>query len=212
MVSPNSYSTQPSTSKDSAYNNFLRRLIFVLLSFFIIITLVIYIAWLILKPLPPDFEVDSFTVSNFTVFGSQIRGKYDIQVTVRNPNKKVDFNVEIFDIHVNYRRTRLSQNSEASRLLFLEKSNQTSVKAELDSNLSRYVRKNDLENLGQNLSGGVICFDVRMPVSTTFISGNWPRIERSMLVYCKNLRVTFSSSKLVGKLIDRREDCLVLSD
>ena len=150
MVSPNSYSTQPSTSKDSAYNNFLRRLIFVLLSFFVIITLVIYIAWLILKPLPPDFEVDSFTVSNFTVSGSQIRGKYDIQVTLRNPNKKVDLYVEIFNIRVSYRRTRLSQNTKASRLLFLEKSNQTSVKAELDSKLSRYLRKNDLENLGQN--------------------------------------------------------------
>ncbi|KAK9999675.1 hypothetical protein SO802_019278 [Lithocarpus litseifolius] len=212
MEFPNSSSTQPSTSKDSASYNFLRGLIFVLLSFFIIITLVIYIAWLILKPLPPDFEVDSFTVSNFTVSGSQIRGKYDIQVTMRNPNKKVDYYVEIFDIRVNYRRTRLSQKSEASRLLFLEKSNQTSVKAELDSNLSRYVRKNDLENLGQNLNRGEICFDVRMPVSTTLNYGNWPRMERSMLVYCKNLRVTFSSSKLVGKLIDRRDDCFVLSD
>ncbi|XP_075635917.1 uncharacterized protein LOC142608099 [Castanea sativa] len=212
MMSPNSSSTQPSTSKDSASHNFVSRLIFVLLSFFVIITLVIYIAWLILKPLPPDFEVDSFTVSNFTVSGSQIRGKYDIQVTVRNPNKKLDFNVEIFDIRVNYRRTRLSQKSEALRSLFLEKSNQTSVKAELDSNLSRYVRKNDLENLGQDLSGGVICFDVRMPVTTSYTYGNWPRMERSMLVYCQNLKVTFSSSKLVGKLIDGREDCLVLSD
>lgn len=212
MVSPNSSSPQPSTSKDSASHNFVRRLIFVLLFFFVILTLVIYIAWLIIKPLPPNFEVDSFTVSNFTVSGSQIRGKYDIQVTVRNPNKKIDFYVKIFDIRVNYRRTRLSQYSETSRLLFLEKSNQTSVKAELDSNLSRYVRKNDLENLGQNLSGGVICFDVRMPVSTTYTYGNWPRMERSMLVYCQNLRVTFSSSKLVGKLIDRRGDCLVFSD
>ena len=123
MVPPNSYSTQPSTSKDSANYNFLGRLIFVLLSFFVIITLVIYIAWLILKPLPPDFEVDSFTVSNFTVSGSQIRGKYDIQVTLRNPNKKVDLYVEIFNIRVSYRRTRLSQNTKASRLLFLEKSN-----------------------------------------------------------------------------------------
>ncbi|KAF3963037.1 hypothetical protein CMV_012527 [Castanea mollissima] len=211
-MSPNSSSTQPSTSKDSASHNFVSRSIFVLLSFFVIITLVIYIAWLILKPLPPDFEVDSFTVSNFTVSGSQIRGKYDIQVTVRNPNKKLDFNVEIFDIRVNYRRTRLSQKSEAPRRLFLEKSNQTNVKAELDSNLSRYVRKNDLENLGQDLSGGVICFDVRMPVTTSYTYGNWPRMERSMLVYCQNLKVTFSSSKLVGKLIDGREDCLVLSD
>ncbi|KAM3692968.1 hypothetical protein ACJW31_08G129200 [Castanea mollissima] len=212
MMSPNSSSTQPSTSKDSASHNFVNRLIFVLLSFFVIITLVIYIAWLILKPLPPDFEVDSFTVSNFTVSGSQIRGKYDIQVTVKNPNKKLDFNVEIFDIRVNYRRTRLSQKSEAPRRLFLEKLNQTSVKAELDSNLSRYVRKNDLENLGQNLSGGVIYFDVRMPVTTSYTYGNWPRMERSMLVYCQNLKVTFSSSKLAGKLIDGREDCLVLSD
>ena len=212
MVPPNSYSTQPSTSKDSANYNFLRRLIFVLLSFFVIITLVIYIAWLILKPLPPDFEVDSFMVSNFTVSGSQIRGKYDIQVTLRNPNKKVDLYVEIFNIRVSYRRTRLSQNTKASRLLFLEKSNQTSVKAELDSKLSRYLRKNDLENLGQNLSEGVICFDVRMPVSTTFTYGNWPRMERLMLVYCKNLRITFLSSKLVGKLVDRRENCIVSSD
>ena len=172
----------------------------------------IYIAWLILKPLPPDFEVDSFTVSNFTVSGSQIRGKYDIQVTLRNPNKKVDLYVEIFNIRVSYRRTRLSQNTKASRLLFLEKSNQTSVKAELDSKLSRYLRKNDLENLGQNLSEGVICFDVRMPVSTTFTYGNWPRMERLMLVYCKNLRITFSSSKSVGKLVDRRENCIVSSD
>ena len=212
MVSPDSYSTQPSTSKDSANYNFLCRLIFVLLSFFVIITLVIYIAWLILKPLPPDFKVDSFTVSNFSVSDSQIRGKYDIKVTLRNPNKKVDLYVEIFNIRVTYRRIRLSQNSKAFGLLFLEKLNQTSVKAELDSKLSRYVRKNDLENLGQNLSGGVICFDVRMPVSTTFTYGNWPRMERLMLVYCKNLRITFSSSKSVGKLVDRRENCIVSSD
>ena len=204
----------PTNSMNSS-SNFIRRFIFMLISLFIIISIIFSIAWIILKPQPAHFILNSFTVSNFTLSDSQeTNGKYVIQFTVTNPNKKINLYFQNFSISVKYRKTCLSKTWVASRALLLEKLNQTSMSADLDSNSTPIccVKKNDhdLKELGQNLISGVINLKVEMVVSTIFRAGKWLSMERSIFVSCKNLRVTFlPSNKLVGKLTNSssRENC-----
>ncbi|KAF5470908.1 hypothetical protein F2P56_011394 [Juglans regia] len=187
-----------------------RRLIWVLVSMLIIFTSIISIAWLILKPKTPLFKVDSLNVSNFAVSESQIRGRFAIVILMTNPNKKINLYFDNFDASVSYRRTRLSKTSMTP--LSLEKMERTSLTADLKPDSHRCLKRKEFKDLGGKLRRGWVDFDVNMLVITTFRAGNWLRMERSMAVHCKNLKVIFSSSSKSTGMLENQitENCVVV--
>lgn len=192
----------------------LRRLALMLLLWLTIFGSIISIAWLILKPETPDFRVDALTVSNFELSGSRVRQKYDITIFIRNPNKKLNLYFSNFNVVVLYRRTRLSKTYSLASSLSLEKMKQTTLSAQLQSDLGCSVKAKELKDLVRELNSGVtrvVNFDVKMLVSTTFSDGKWLQVKRSIDVYCKNLNIIFLSSKQTGKLQDNRQSCIVSS-
>jgi hypothetical protein len=209
-------SVDASQRSNSRNPDALRRFTYMLLLWLTIFGSIISIAWLILKPQAPDFGVNALpTVSNFELSSSQIQGKYDVKIFIRNPNKKLNLYLSNFKIVVLYRRNRLCKTySLASLSLEKNKMKQTTLSAQLQSDLGCPVKAKELKNLVRKLNSGVtqmVNFDLEMSVSTTFSDGKWLQVKRSIDVYCKNLNIIFLSSKQTGKSKEKRQSCVVSS-
>ncbi|ESR37366.1 hypothetical protein CICLE_v10029940mg, partial [Citrus x clementina] len=90
-----SSASQPHSNSHSSY--FVRRLIIALVLLFVLASVISSIAWLIVHPLPPVFTVNSFTVSNFTLLNSRVKGDYELVISIKNPNTKASLSIDRSD-------------------------------------------------------------------------------------------------------------------
>ncbi|XVF05091.1 hypothetical protein REPUB_Repub05bG0141500 [Reevesia pubescens] len=85
---------------------FVRRLILAIVLLFVMINVVNFIAWRILHPLPPVFEVNSFNIS-ISPPNSPPSTDYNITFTIRNPNKKLSLLLDHFEVPASPGKTKL---------------------------------------------------------------------------------------------------------
>ncbi|THG06804.1 hypothetical protein TEA_001953 [Camellia sinensis var. sinensis] len=158
---------QPPQPKYNRNLPFVRRLILALILLFVAITAVGWITWLILHPQEPVFHVDSLSVSNFNISDLQKNARYEVQLTVTNPNKKINLEFETFSVSVFYKRNPLSTGS-VLRPFDVRKMNETAVKIELGSkpNENCQIRGKgtaiDMANMGRDWKQREMSLNVEM--------------------------------------------------
>ena len=131
-----------------------------------------------------------------------------MELTIRNPNKKIEVVLDHFHVMVSYGAVVLSV--AAVQPLYLEKMANKAVKVDLVVRDSpKLVHKVVPEGLVKEWKKGVVNFDVRMVVRARFEAGILPSREKFLDVFCGDLDVGFFSPKDTGKLLGMVKDCHV---
>ncbi|XP_075475797.1 NDR1/HIN1-like protein 6 [Primulina tabacum] len=95
--------------------------------------------WLVLQPQLPEFQVDSFSLSNFTFTnGSRVFLISEIQLTAKNPNRKMSLSYRHVEAAVYYIFESLSKTAIST--FSQETKNQTSLVAKFAGD-GDYVEK-----------------------------------------------------------------------
>ncbi|MED6222452.1 hypothetical protein PIB30_064601 [Stylosanthes scabra] len=165
---------------------------------FLIMTLIMAIAWSLLKPSPPGFRVNSVSVSNFSVTDSHLKlGSCEIDLNITNPNKRLDVKVDHFIFFVSYDDSTVVSEPEPVLLIYAERMRETDVKVELrlKDTLPSPSKKNMV--------------NVKMKARVTYEGGIWGTKETFLDIYCGDLDVEFVSVKDTGKFLGVANDCNV---
>ncbi|MCI07819.1 protein YLS9-like, partial [Trifolium medium] len=189
------------TPKSSTFG-IVRRLTWTFVLLFLLLTVIIAIAWSVMDPHNPRFRVSSISVSNFTVSDSELKGTFEIELNITNPNRKVEIMVDRFSVSVFYGSVGLS-GATVLQPIYLKKSSDKDVKIKFSSRdsstkLSHKVVSHDLVN---DWNKGIVNFDVKMLARIVFEAGIWPSREKFLDIYCGNLDVGFVPIKDTGKLL-----------
>ncbi|KAF3439458.1 hypothetical protein FNV43_RR17736 [Rhamnella rubrinervis] len=186
----------------------IRRLILLVVVLLVLVCASIAIAWLSLNPRLPLITLNSFTISNFTLFKSQLVSNSDIELTVRNPNKKVTLRLESFNVVVWYRE-KVPLSRTWMEDLHLEKKTETVSKAKLGFEGRDEISgcKKVLGDSGWNLRNGSVILNVEMSISAKFRAGDWLTMRKSISVSCNKVELVPAYNG-TGKLHEHRQ-CLV---
>ncbi|MED6193208.1 hypothetical protein PIB30_016939 [Stylosanthes scabra] len=167
---------------------------------FLIMMLIMLIAWSYLKPRPPGFQLRSVSVSNFTVTDSQlIKGSCEVDLNITNPNKRVDVTVDHFIFFVSYDDSTVVSEPEPALLIYAERMRETDVKVELSfkDTLPSPIQKNMVKDLQKK----AVNFNVKLKARVTYEGGIWGTQESFLDIYCGDLDVDFFSVKDTGKFL-----------
>lgn len=161
-----------------------------------------------MDPHKPHFRVSSISVSNFTVSDSELKGMFEVELNITNPNKKIEMRVDRFSVSVFYGSDGLS-GAIVLQPIYLKKSSDKDVKIKFSlrnsSTKSAYkVVSHDLVN---DWNKGIVNFDVKMLARIVFEAGIWPSREKFVDIYCGNLDVGFVPIKKTGKLLGIGKEC-----
>jgi hypothetical protein len=143
-------------------------------------------------------------VSNFTVSDSELKGTFEIELNITNPNRKVEIMVDRFSVSMFYGSVRLF-GAIVPQPIYLKKSSNKDVKIKFilrDSSIK--LAHNDLVN---DWNKGIVNFDVKMSARIVFEAGIWPSREKFLDIYCGNLDVGFVPIKDKGKLLGIGKEC-----
>ncbi|XP_073147723.1 NDR1/HIN1-like protein 26 [Henckelia pumila] len=168
---------------------------------------VTFITWLVLRPQLPEFRVDSFSVSNFTLTDSSLVSfTSEIHLTVRNPNKKMTLSYDEIRAIIFYKSTSLSENTMAPF------SQHTKTDSALTANFVAIERSVDESaahriNTGR-LKNGNVGFNFRLVSRIQFEAKAW-RTTRSLMVYCGDFSVSIPSNGSSGMLTSGPSQCRV---
>ncbi|OMO95655.1 hypothetical protein CCACVL1_05331 [Corchorus capsularis] len=206
--------SQPSNNnnRNSSRRNYLfvHRLIVAILLLFVTVSVVNFIAWRTLNPIPPIFQVNSFHISSTTPFNSSTLNHtyyYRVVFAITNPNKKLKLFLDRFEVFVFHGKTKVS-----SQRMTLMPPDLSVYYPEKNSPRDFPVRGRMLmiSNFLPNNKNEVINFDVKMSFRIRFLAWNWLPKRESMRVHCSHLSVKLLSAKGKGDLIGGREQCSVL--
>lgn len=199
---PSSHAPQP--SKSSQCSHFVRRLITALLLLFVLISVVGWIAWLIVHPLGPVFTVSSLTVSNLTLSNnndSRIKADYHLVFSMKNPNKKVPLAIDSFETLLLYKKDAVLTQARSTKAVSLEKMSQKNWSPEFPKDFSKPLHGREFNEIGKDWSKRVVSFNVKVKIGATFTYGICLSKRRIMNVSCINLVVEFLEPRGInGKL------------
>ncbi|XAR60180.1 hypothetical protein NMG60_11033442 [Bertholletia excelsa] len=204
------YPTHPIYNRNLS---FVRSLILALTISFVIITAVSIITWLILHPRVPLFQINTVSVSNFTLSDTQLTGKFDVNFTVTNPNRKINLEFKSMGVTVSLKRTKPLARASVSAFN-LRKMNRTEREVELNTEASEGYEANRraaIKMMGRDWRNEVVNFRVRMVGVAKFELSDSLSQHKTIGVFCDNLGVRFGSDNTTGKLLSppRSRDCLV---
>ncbi|KAK8503481.1 hypothetical protein V6N13_094688 [Hibiscus sabdariffa] len=112
-IAPLSQPQHPNLTPRPTRSLFVRRLIRTIVLLFVFINVVYFVAWLVLNPTPPVFQVNSFNIST--------SANYTIAFTVGNPNRKLSLLLDHFQVLV-FQGKRKTVGSLETMLLAADKS------------------------------------------------------------------------------------------
>ncbi|MED6160682.1 hypothetical protein PIB30_053725 [Stylosanthes scabra] len=192
--SPNPAGTGTTSRSRSGSRGCVRKLILTLVLMFVLLMAIFSIVWFVLDIQEPTFQVTSFSVSNFSVSATHLRGKYQMELTIANPNKKIDVMLDHLNVLVYYGQVGLSV--AALKPVYLEnRANKTVSMYLVVRDSPEFVRKEVPESM------------VKMVVRARFEAGILPSKEKFLDVYCGDLDVGFFSAKDSGKLLGIGKHC-----
>ncbi|XP_010262977.1 PREDICTED: protein YLS9-like [Nelumbo nucifera] len=200
---PNPYSTPFYDQRRTA---FLRRLISLMVVVFLIMAGITFIMWLIIRPHLPEFRLNSASVSSFNVNATQVTGDWNLDFTVRNPNKKMSVYYDHIESTFYYRGAQLSDTFVAP--FSQGKKNETTMQVKFAA-ASQYVPESSAKALASDRSSGEVGFNVRIWAWVWFKCGGWRTRMHYLRVFCDNVKIGFSSNRGVGVLSGGPTNCKV---
>ncbi|XP_021720549.1 NDR1/HIN1-like protein 1 [Chenopodium quinoa] len=102
------------TSKDCGHDDDDRkgafhRLIGGILTFIVLVLLVVFIIWLVLRPTKPRFVLQDATVYAFNVTAPNLlTATFQVTLSSRNPNERIGVYYERLDVHASYRNQQIT--------------------------------------------------------------------------------------------------------
>ncbi|XP_061376237.1 NDR1/HIN1-like protein 26 [Gastrolobium bilobum] len=204
--------TTTTTPPRSSATCFVQGLKWTIISLFLFLSVTIAIAWLVLNPHEPGFRVTSLFVSNFSVSDSQLRGRYEVELNITNPNKNIQVTVERFNVWACYGSVGLS-GAALLQPIYLENMSNKDVKVKLGlkDSPTKLAHKVVSQDMVKDWNKGIVNFDLKMLATITFKDGMWPTREKLLDIYCGDLDVGFVPIKNTGKLLGIGKDCHVRS-
>ncbi|CAI8592839.1 unnamed protein product [Vicia faba] len=198
------------SAPNSSAFGIIRRLTWTFVLLFLLLTVIISIAWSVMDPHRPRFRVSTISVSNFNVSDSDLKGVLEVELNITNPNKKVEITVDQFYVWVFYSSVGVSS-AILLPPIYLKRSSDKGVKIKFsleNSSITKLARNKVLYNdLVKDWNKGIVNFDVKMIVRIVYEAGILPSREKFLDIYCGNLDVGFVPTKDTGKLLGIGKDC-----
>ncbi|KAF7147613.1 hypothetical protein RHSIM_Rhsim03G0065900 [Rhododendron simsii] len=168
-----------------------------------------FLTWLIFGSLTPDFSVKSLSVPSFNVSNSSLTAAWDVNITVKNSNEKLDVFFERLEAVIVYEDTVLGladtdpfHLSPKGEVVFEMKASTNDLQQESFAESYR--------GLVEDRRRGRVSFAVRMAADATLRSGTMWRRQLRLRVFCEDLEVKFDGPTGPGKLEDgTQKECLI---
>lgn len=149
-------------------------------------------------------------MSGFNISSPQFTPRYDLELVIRNPNKKMVLLIDQFVFLVSYRGIPLLRRAMDSTNVQILGNRSSEVEFELDvQKLNDKKRRKVLRDIRGDWSRRVVSFLVKVDMRVEFRAGRWLSRQRSVEASCKDLSVEFLPSKETGKLPDGGRICSV---
>ncbi|KAL8129970.1 hypothetical protein V2J09_019125 [Rumex salicifolius] len=200
QANPNLYYHQTAYASQRA--TFFRRFVSSVIAVLVILTSILFIVWLVLRPRVPEFRINSLSVSQLNATSTpnfQIFGNWTAEFTALNPNTKMHAYYELIEGFVYYKSDLLAQN----RLPPFDQGTrtETNVSAMMVA-AEAYVDDWVVSGINSDRSHGSVKFDVRMAAVVHFQARGWRTRRRLLRVFCDGLPVAMPSKGGIGLLTD----------
>ncbi|GFP90574.1 protein yls9, partial [Phtheirospermum japonicum] len=186
----------------------LRRVLAFAIGLIVVFAAIIFIVWLVLRPQVPQFRVDSFSLSNFTISNdSLISFAADVRLTARNPNKKLTLSYDSIDAVVYYRSWSLART--VMQPFSLDTKSQTPLNASFAS-VGNFIEHFAVDGINRERgSNGNVGFNLRMLSRVRFKARAWRTRNSFLKVFCGDLIVGIPSNGRPGSLTGGPRRCRV---
>ncbi|XP_057782018.1 NDR1/HIN1-like protein 10 [Salvia miltiorrhiza] len=186
----------------------LRRIFAFVIGLVVIFGTVTFIVWLVLRPQLPEFRVDSFSISNFTLSNdSLISFTSEIKLTARNPNKKMKLGYDHIETAIYYQSYSLSETTVAP--FYQGTKNETSLTARFAA-AGSFLEKAAVDGItGERGKNGNVNFNLRMLSRVRFEAKAWRTRRRFLKVFCGDLVLGLPTSGRSGVLTGGPRQCRV---
>ncbi|CAA2968178.1 NDR1/HIN1-like protein 10 [Olea europaea var. sylvestris] len=217
-VAPNSYTSyQNYPYSQQSYQadpdlvrraTFLRRIFAFIIGVVVIFGTITFIVWIVLRPQLPEFRVDSFSFSNFTINnGSLVSFTSEARLTARNPNKKMTVDYDNIEALIFYKSQTLSDTTVPP--FFQDTKNETSLNANFAA-AGSFVDKWAVDGINnERNANGIVGFNLRMLARVRLQAKAWTTRNRLLKVFCGDLAVGFPSNGRSGTLTSGPKKCRV---
>ncbi|KAL2240045.1 NDR1/HIN1-like protein 10 [Sesamum indicum] len=186
----------------------LRRIFAFVIGLVVIFGTITFIVWLVLRPQLPEFRVDSFSMSNFSLGNnSLVSFTSQVRLTARNPNKKMALAYDHIDAVIFYKSDSLSQTTMPP--FSQDTKNETSLTANFAA-AGSFVDKSVVDGInGERGKNGNVNFNLRMLSRVRFESKAWRTRRRFLKVFCGDLFVGIPANGRSGALTGGAKQCRV---
>ncbi|KAI4348893.1 hypothetical protein L6164_009559 [Bauhinia variegata] len=174
---------------------------------FAIVGLIFFITWLVLKPRLPHFRVESATVTSLNATGAELTARWDITLSIRNPNRKLAIYYDSLDAKVSYGDYGGLATTHLPPFI-QETQNETRVRAQL-SVIDEYVDNDVVKDIAAERAVGSVKFGVTVLAWIRFRTGVWRTRDHVLRVYCDPINISFSNNNGTGSLMGPSNSCLV---
>ncbi|CAN6841985.1 unnamed protein product [Brassica oleracea] len=182
----------------------LRRLFTAFTVFLLILGLILFIFFIVVRPQLPTVYLNSLSVSNFTVSDNRLAGNWDLRLQFQNPNSKMSLHYDGVSCALYYDRASLSE----TRLqpFDLGTKDQTPVNATLSVS-GTYVDGRLVDSIGKERGEkGSVEFDLRVVSLVTFRYGVYRR-RRYVTVFCDDVAVGVGGNSSSGNMVGSAKRC-----
>ncbi|KAJ0260193.1 F126 [Hirschfeldia incana] len=182
----------------------LRRLFTAFTVLLLILGLILFIFFIVVRPQIPDVYLNSLSVSNFTVSDNRLAGKWDLGLQFRNPNSKMSLHYDDVLCTLYFNRATLSE----TRLqpFDLGTKDQTPINATLSVS-GTYVEGRVVDSIGkERAEKGGVEFDLRVVSLVTFRYGVYRR-RRYVTVFCDDVAVGVAGNSTSGNMVGSAKRC-----
>ncbi|GER51633.1 late embryogenesis abundant protein [Striga asiatica] len=202
---PQGYQYDPESAQRATC---LRRIFAFVIGLVVILGTITFIVWLVLRPQLPEFRVDSFSISNFTLGNnSLVSFTSEIRLTARNPNKKMRLAYDHIVAEIFYKSESLSETTVPP--FWQDTRNETSLTANFAA-AGSFVERPVADEMNSDRSrSGNVNFNLRMLSRVKFEAKAWRTRRRFLKVFCGDLIVGIPSNGRPGVLIGRPQQCRV---
>ncbi|KAL3536038.1 hypothetical protein ACH5RR_004499 [Cinchona calisaya] len=170
------------------------------------------ITWLVFGSGVPEFKVESFNVPDFEIANSTLKATWDFNVTVKNTNHKLKFSFADIQGSLIYKDTLVDVTMISP--FHVEENNEGRIRGDFSYRAPFNGNSSDdasslVNALVEERKSGIMEFDLRVFMETTFASHSFWSKKMMLRVLCGDLRVTFPgptgagtwNNKWVGKCL-----------
>ncbi|KAK3040049.1 hypothetical protein RJ639_028303 [Escallonia herrerae] len=208
----NRKSYHPIEPDQESGTTFLRYIFLMMIIIIICLCAISLVIWLLFGADIPEFRVASLYVPTFDISNSTLKADWVMNVTVINPNEKLEIHFNNVESSIFYDNNVLAMASEDPFHVGVD--SQTTMQLKLSTRKmdpSQTLKDRVVEKMANDRSDGTMTFCLRMALNAKSKYGSLMRLQRFKL-FCDGLVVRFDGDMGPGILASGMEnDCLLFT-